>query len=131
MSGSRFVQSKPSRFIRKIASTLPLAAKAVSRFLRLTSLALLPRLTSKFMAVARPKKKSKGGKGSGSDSEAPPSFFMRNVGDAGSDDQPEDFGSMFLTPPMAPRVTPRPAAKRRRLRTLFKTRHFMKPPWMR
>jgi hypothetical protein len=110
---------------------VPEAAKSVSRFVRDAALALIPSLVSRFMAVARPAKKSKGGAASASDSEITSAFFSTSSSNAEGAVDGADFGSMFLAPPMAPRPTPRPRTARRRLRARFRARNFLKPPWMR
>jgi hypothetical protein len=82
------------------------------------------------MAVARPKKKAKGGGAASASSFGVASSFLSSSGsgsDAGSVDGAE-LGSMFLAPPLAPR--PKPPRTVRRLRSRFRARHF-KPPWMR
>jgi len=124
------LQSEPGLLIQQIASLVPQAAKSVSRFLRHT-LAVIPSLVSRFMAVAaRPAKKGKGGAGSASHTEITSAFFSTSRSGADGADDGADFGSMFLAPPMAP--SPKPAkVSRRRLRARFKARNFLKPPWMR
>lgn len=95
------------------------------------ALAAIPSLVSRFMAVACPaKKKSKGEAGSASHSEITSVFLSTMDKIEGEVEDGADFGSMFLAPPMAP--SPKPAKlSRRRLRTRFKARNFLKPPWMR
>jgi hypothetical protein len=109
---------------------VPQAAKSVSRFVRNTALALVPNLVSRFMAVARRAKKTKGGAGSTSHSEITSSFFSTSGSTSEGMADGADFGSMFLAPPLAPRPKP-PRAVRRRLRSRFRARHFLKPPWIR
>jgi len=118
--------------LRQIASLAPKAGKAVSRFTGHLAFMMLPRLVSRFMAVARPRKKAKsGGAASGSNIEIT-SSFVTSSGTASGDDAVDgaDLGSMFLAPPLAPRPMP-PRAVRRRLRSRFRARHFLKPPGMR
>ncbi|WP_237830338.1 hypothetical protein [Sandaracinobacteroides sayramensis] len=118
--------------LQQIASLAPKAGQAVSRFVSNVALALVPRLASRFMAVARPKQKDKGGGAASASGNEIISSFLSSSGNA-SDGAADltDFGSTFLAPPMAPRPTPSPKTVRRRLRSRFRARHFLKPPWMR
>lgn len=128
--GSRFLQSEPGLLIQQIASLVPQAAKSVSRFVRGMAVAILPSLASRFMAVARSCKKADDETGSASHSEATSKFVARSNTEASDAVDGADFGSMFLAPPMAPRPGTRPRSIRR-LRTRFRARHFLRPPWMR
>ena len=128
--GSRFLQSEPGLLIQQIASLVPQAAKSVSRFARSMAAAILPSLVSRFMAVARRRKKTEDDKGSASHSEATSKFFAGSSTSASDAVGGADFGSMFLAPPMAPRPSPRPRTARR-LRARFRARHFLRPPWLR
>lgn len=116
--------------LQQIASLAPKAGQAVSRFVSNVALALVPRLASRFMAAARPKRKDKGGGAASASSNEITSSFFSSSGNAsdGAADLAE-FGSMFLAPPLAPR--PKPPRTVRRLRSRFRARQFLKPPWMR
>ncbi|MCC6478289.1 MAG: hypothetical protein IT552_03675 [Sphingomonadaceae bacterium] len=124
------MQSEPGLLIKQIASLVPQAAKSVSRFVRDMAAAILPSLVSRFMAVARRRRKADDDKGSASHSEANSKFFAASSTAKGDGVDGADFGSMFLAPPMTPRPSPRPRSARR-LRARFRARHFLKPPWMR
>jgi len=124
------LQSEPSLLLKQIASLVPKAATAVSRFAQGMAAVLLPSLVSRFMAVVRPVKKSDDDKGSASHSEATSQFFGGTASSTGGDVDGVDLGSMFLAPPLAPRPNPRPRSARR-LRALFRTRNFLRPPWLR
>jgi len=109
---------------------VPEAAKSVSRFVRGTALTIVPSLVSRFMAVARRAKKAKGGAGSASHTEITSSFFSTSGSTSEGVADGADFGSMFLAPPLAPRPKP-PRGVRGRLRSRFRARQFLKPPWLR
>lgn len=76
-------------------------------------------LKARFAAVARRKKKSKGGRGSGSDSEATSRFFAVNPNQPQTEEL-DRYGSSFLTPP----DRPKPGGGKRKLRPRFKGRFF-------
>lgn len=118
--------------LRQIASLAPKAGRAVSRFAGHLAFVMLPRLVSRFMAVARPRKKAKGGGAASASNIEITSSFLTSSGTTSGDGTVDgaDLGSMFLAPPLAPRPQP-PRTVRRRLRSRFRTRQFMKPPWMR
>jgi hypothetical protein len=124
------LQSEPGLLLKQIASLVPKATAAVSRFALGMATVLLPSLVSRFMEVARPAKKSDDDKGSASHSEATSRFFGGTASSTGDAVDGADLGSMFLAPPLAPRPNPRPRSARR-LRALFRTRNFLKPPWLR
>lgn len=108
------MQSEPGLLLRKIATTLPTAFGSAARRIKRIVLGLKAR----FMAVARRRKKSKGGRGSGSDSEATSRFFALNP--PPQTDELDRYGSSFLTPP----DKPKPTGGKRKLRPRFKGRFF-------
>jgi len=98
--------------------------------MRNAALAMIPRLASRFMAVARPAKKTKGGSSKSNDGEPTSRFFSTPGSAAQGREDVDDFGSMFLAPPLAPR-TPTIVRSARRLRARFRARNFLRPPWLR
>lgn len=123
------MRSQPGLLLGQIASLVPHAATAVSRFISTVARGI-PSLLSRFMAVARPAKKTEDDKGSDSHSEAMSRFFSGASSASGDTVDGADFGSIFLAPPMTPRPSPRPRSTRHRLRARFRARHFFKPPSM-
>lgn len=71
---------------------------------------------SRFMAVARRRRKADDDKGSASHSKANSKFFAASSTAKGDGVDGADFGSMFLAPPMTPRPSPRPRSARLRAR---------------
>ena len=110
------MQPTPSLQPREVAIFAP-----ASRFVRDIALVLLPSLVSRFMSVAVRARTAATGKASGSDSEAPPSFFAR-----GGPTTDQDTGkpvSIFLTPGTTA-AQPPPRGSRRSLRARFRSRFF-------
>lgn len=124
--GSRFLQSEPGPLLKQIAIIIPLAARAVSRFMRRELLSLIPSLTSCFMAVARPTKRGEDKDAASVGDTATTSRFLSSSDERADEAASPGHWSKFLAPrPKQPRPT------RKRLRSRFRARHFLKPPWLR